>query len=42
MTQGSRVYKYVGAIGQEVGTEYCRVFAKDVPYLQYNDLQKTD
>jgi len=42
MTKGSRVYKYVGAIGQEVGTEYCRVFAKDVPYLQYNDLQKTD
>ena len=42
MTKGSRVYKYVGAIGQEVGTEYCRVFAKDIPYLQYNDLQKTD
>jgi hypothetical protein len=42
MTKGSRVIKYTGAIGQEVGTEYCRVFAKDVPYLQYNDLQKTD
>ena len=42
LTKGSRVYKYVGAIGQEVGTEYCRVFAKDLPYLQYNDLQKTD
>jgi len=42
LTKGSRVYKYVGEIGQEVGTEYCRVFAKDVPYLQYNDLQKTD
>ena len=42
MTKGSRVLSYVGAIGQEVGTEYCRVFAKDVPYLQYNDLQKTD
>ena len=42
LTKGSRVYRYVGAIGQEVGTEYCRVFAKDVPYLQYNDLQKTD
>jgi hypothetical protein len=42
LTKGSRVLRYVGAIGQEVGTEYCRVFAKDVPYLQYNDLQKTD
>ena len=42
MTKGSRVLSYVGGIGQEVGTEYCRVFAKDIPYLQYNDLQKTD
>ncbi len=42
MTKGSRVLTYTGAIGQEVGTEYCRVFAKDIPYLQYNDLQKTD
>jgi hypothetical protein len=42
MTKGSRVLTYVGDIGQEVGTEYCRVFAKDIPYLQYNDLQKTD
>jgi hypothetical protein len=42
LTKGSRVYRYVGAIGQEVGTEYCRVFAKDVPYLQFNDLQKVD
>lgn len=42
LTKGSRVYRYEGDIGQEVGTEYCRVFAKDVPYLQYNDLQKTD
>lgn len=42
ITKGSRVLSYVGAIGQEVGTEYCRVFAKDVPYLQYNDLQKSD
>ena len=42
MTKGSRVLAYVGGIGQEVGTEYCRVFAKDIPYLQYNDLQKTD
>ena len=42
MTKGSRVYRYIGAIGQEVGTEYCRVFAKDLPYLEYSDLQKTD
>jgi hypothetical protein len=42
ITKGSKVYRYVGAIGQEVGTEYCRIFAKDVPYLQYNDLQKVD
>jgi hypothetical protein len=42
LTKGSRVLTYVGAIGQEVGSEYCRVFAKDIPYLQYNDLQKTD
>jgi hypothetical protein len=42
LTKGSRVLTYVGSIGQEVGTEYCRVFAKDIPYLQYNDLQKTD
>jgi hypothetical protein len=42
LTKGSRVLSYVGSIVQEVGTEYCRVFAKDIPYLQYNDLQKTD
>jgi hypothetical protein len=42
LTKGSRVIRYTGSIGQEVGTEYCRVFAKDIPYLQYNDLQKTD
>jgi hypothetical protein len=42
LTKGSRVLAYVGEIGQEKGAEYCRVFAKDIPYLQYNDLQKTD
>ena len=42
MTKGSRVLSYVGSLGNEVGSEYCRVFAKDIPYLQYNDLQKTD
>ena len=42
MTKGSRVLTYVGSLGQEVGTEYCRVFAKDLPYAEYSDLQKTD
>ena len=42
ITKGSKVLSYVGAIGQEVGTEYCRIFSKDIPYLQYNNLQKTD
>jgi hypothetical protein len=42
LTKGSQVIKYTGAIGQEVGTEYCRVFSKDTPYLQYNDLQKVN
>jgi len=42
MTKGSKVLRYIGEAGQEVGTEYCRIFTKDTPYLQYNDLQKTD
>lgn len=42
MTKGSRVLSYVGELGQEVGTEYCRVFGKDLPYAEYSDLQKTD
>lgn len=42
MTKGSKVLKYVGEAGQEVATEYCRVFTKDTPYLTNNDLQKTD
>lgn len=41
LTKGSRVIRYSGAIGQERGVEYCRVFAKDIPYLNYNNLQKT-
>jgi outer membrane protein OmpA-like peptidoglycan-associated protein len=40
LTKGSKVYKYIGDAGKEVGTEYCRVFTKDTPYLQYNNLQK--
>ena len=35
LTKGSKVLTYVGSLGNEVGTEYCRVFAKDIPYLQY-------
>ena len=42
MTKGSKVISYVGPIGNEVGAEYCRIFTKDTPFLQYNDLQKTD
>ena len=42
MTKGSRVITYTGNIGQEVGTEYCRVFAKDIPYMNYRNLQKVD
>ena len=42
ITKGSRVRRYIGEIGAEVGIEYCRIFQKDTPYLQYNDLQKTD
>lgn len=42
ITKGSKVIKYVGDLGVERGAEYCRIFQKDTPYLQYNDLQKTD
>jgi len=42
ITKGSKVKRYIGAIGAEVGAEYCRIFQKDTPYLQYNDLQKVD
>lgn len=43
MTKGSKVVSYIdNTTGEEAGTEYCRVFAKDTPYLMYNDLQKTD
>jgi outer membrane protein OmpA-like peptidoglycan-associated protein len=42
ITKGSKVVRYVGEIGQERGAEYCRIFTKDTPYLQFNDLQKTD
>jgi hypothetical protein len=43
MTKGSKVLSYTdNTTGSEVGIEYCRVFAKDIPYLTYADLQKRD
>jgi hypothetical protein len=43
MTKGSKVVSYTdNTTGTEVGREYCRVFAKDIPYLTYGDLQKRD
>lgn len=42
ITKGSKVKRFIGAVGAEVGAEYCRIFQKDTPYLQYNDLQKQD
>ena len=43
MTKGSQVISYKDVkTGQEVGTEYCRVFTKDTPYYSNNDLQKSD
>lgn len=42
ITKGSRVFKYTdNTTGNEVGTEYGRVFTKDTPYYTYNDLQKS-
>jgi hypothetical protein len=39
ITKGSQIIRYTD--GQEnVGIEYCRVFAKDTPYYTYTDLQK--
>ena len=43
MTKGSMVYKYVRKDnGTYAGTEYCRVFSKDMPYSQNFRLQKTE
>ena len=41
LTKGSRVKKYVNKNGVEVGEEYGRVFAKDIPYMKFSNLQKT-
>jgi len=40
LTKGSRVISYTNDSGTETGREYCRVFAKDKPYLNYENLQK--
>ena len=43
MTKGSQVVSYSdNTTGAQAGIEYCRVFAKDIPYYTYADLQKTD
>ena len=41
LTKGSKVKKYVNKNGVEVGTEYGRVFTKDIPYFTYSNLQST-
>ena len=41
LTKGSKVRKFVNKNGVEVGQEYGRVFAKDIPYLTYQNLQST-
>ena len=41
ITKGSRVTSFTP--GQfNVPLEYCRVFTKDIPYISYSDLQKSD
>jgi len=44
ITKGSRVTNYVWTKenGYIAGKEYCRLFTKDTPYLQFSDLQKKD
>lgn len=42
MTKGSRVLRYTTRNGVFVGSEYGRVFAKDIPYYGLQKLQKTD
>ena len=43
MTKGSQVVSYSdNTTGAQAGIEYCRVFAKDIPYYTFADLQKTD
>jgi hypothetical protein len=41
LTKGSKIKKYIDQSGQQVGTEYCRIFSKDRPYSTYGDLQGT-
>jgi hypothetical protein len=39
LTKGSRVKRYVTSGSSQVAKEYGRVFAKDMPYMQYQNLQ---
>jgi hypothetical protein len=41
LTKGSKVKRFVNKNGIEVGQEYGRVFAKDIPYLTFGNLQST-
>lgn len=42
ITKGSRVISYVNENGFEQGREYCRIFTKDIPYMTFSNLQKTE
>jgi hypothetical protein len=50
ITKGSKVKSYLNSKGEPIiinkqlirENEYCRIFAKDIPYYTYNDLQKKD
>jgi hypothetical protein len=39
MTKGSKVRRYVTSGSSQIAKEYGRVFAKDIPYMQYQNLQ---
>lgn len=41
LTKGSKVIRYQNVEGKLVGREYARVFTKDKPYQQLQDLQST-
>ncbi|CAB4129595.1 hypothetical protein UFOVP117_37 [uncultured Caudovirales phage] len=41
LTKGSKVIRYQNVEGKLIGKEYGRLFTKDKPYQQYQDLQST-
>ena len=41
LTKGSKVIRYQNTDGKLIGKEYGRLFTKDKPYQQYQDLQST-